>query len=129
MRVGDVLSRLYRVPLAVLQSRSARAGGSGVVALSDHLAMLEPGLGERVLLVDDFVDSGATLASAKRRLERECIEMRTAVLWLKDGAGVEPDYYVEVLAGDCRIHQPMEPYDLSSIAELGKRATTTSSCR
>ena len=128
MRVGDVLSRLYRTPLAVLHSRSARADKRGEVTLSEHLAILEEKLGQRVLLVDDFVDSGATLSSAKRRLERECAAVRTAVLWLREGADFEPDYYVEVVAGDCRIHHPVEPYDLSNIAELGKRSameTTT----
>lgn len=128
MRVGDVLSRLYRTPLAILHSCSARAGEGGEVMLSEHLAILGETLGQRVLLVDDFVDSGATLSSAKRRLERECAALRTAVLWLKEGADFEPDYYVEVVAADCSIHHPVEPYDLSTIAELGKRAaarTTT----
>lgn len=119
LHMGDLLSRLYRIPLSVLQARSARAG-AGEVALSE-LAALESLRGTRVLLVDDLVDSGATLASAVRKLQPQCGELRTAALWVRQGSAFRPDYHVTEIAADCSVHHPVEPYDLSSIAEVARR--------
>lgn len=121
LHVGDLLSRLYRVPLSVLQ---ARAGEGGVVL--SELATVEPTLGSRVLLVDDIVHSGATLASAMQKLQSHCAVLRTAVLWVRQGAPVRPDYYVAEIAADCRLHHPVEPYDLSNIAEVARRRRSDS---
>ena len=123
LRVGDCLSRLYRKPLAVMQ---AARGEDGVVAVSQHLAALEPALGGRVLLVDDLVDSGATLASAMHGLQGRCTELRTAVLWLREGAALRPDYHVQTLARDCRLHRPTEPYDFTTIDDLARRVRASS---
>ncbi len=122
LHIGDLMSRLYRVPLAVLQ---ARAGRAGEVALSE-LAILEPRLGARVLLVDDLVDSGATLAGAMRKLQSQCAQLRTAALWVREGAGCRPDYYVAEIDADCDVHHPVEQYDLSDIAEVARRRRSDS---
>lgn len=122
LHIGDLMSRLYRAPLAVLQ---ARAGREGEIALSE-LAMVEPQLGQRVLLVDDLVDSGATLASAMRKLRPLCAELRSAVLWVRRGAGCRPDYYVAEIGADCDVHHPVESYDLSDIAEVARRRRSDS---
>ena len=116
LHIGDLLSRLYRVPLSVLQARS----GDGRVSLSE-LATLDGPSGGRVLLVDDLVRSGATLASACRKLEPQCAELRTAALWVREGAAFRPHYYVAELADGCRLHRPAEPYDLSNIEEVARR--------
>jgi len=123
LRLGDCLSRLYRKPLALLQA-SRREDGS--IAVSTHLAMLEPELSGRVLLVDDLVDSGATLASAVNGLRARCEELRTAVLWLREGADFRPDYHVQALARDCRLHRPTEPYDFTTIGDLARRLRAAS---
>lgn len=119
LHAGDLLSRLYRVPLSILQARSARAG-DGAVALSELAGLTSPH-GRRVLVVDDLVDTGATLAGAVRKLQPQCGELRTAVLWVRQGAGFRPDYHVTEIAADCRMHHPVEPYDLSNIAEVARR--------
>ncbi len=76
--------------------------------------MTSPRLGERVLLVDDMVDSGVTLATVHKALPqrwpviRSC---RTAVLWWKACSTFRPDFYVAYLADNPWIHQPFEVYD------------------
>src|SRR6266487_5163527 len=89
LRVGDVLSRIYEVPLAILSTHSYAAEGGtvrGELVIAEHMTMTSPRLGERVLLVDDMVDSGHTLAAVAKALPerwpviRSC---RTAVLWWK----------------------------------------------
>ncbi len=117
MRVGDVLSRIFETPLAILSTHSYAAEGGtvrGELVIAEHMTMTSPRLGERVLLVDDMVDSGHTLAAVAKALPerwpviRSC---RTAVLWWKACSTVEPDYYVDYLAENPWIHQPFEVYD------------------
>ena len=64
LRVGDVLSRIYERPLAILSTHSYAAEGGtvrGDLVIAEHMTMTAPRLGDRVLLVDDMVDSGHTL--------------------------------------------------------------------
>ncbi len=78
------------------------------------MTMTSPRLGERVLLVDDMVDSGHTLAAVARALPERWPVIRTcktAVLWWKACSTVKPDYYVDYLADNPWIHQPFEVYD------------------
>jgi hypothetical protein len=125
LRVGDILCRLYRKPLAILSASSY--GGSenrvrGAIAFSRHLAMTTDQLGSRVLLVDDLVDSGVSLRESINWLERnhssEIEEIRTAVVWYKDCSIITPDYYVDYLPDNPWIHQPFERYEQMGLAEL-----------
>ena len=71
LRVGDVLSRIYEKPLAILSTHSYAAEGGtvrGELVIAEHMTMTAPRLGERVLLVDDMVDSGHTLEKVVRTL-------------------------------------------------------------
>jgi len=117
MRVGDVLSRIYETPLAILSTHSYAAEGGtirGELVIAEHMTMTSPRLGERVLLVDDMVDSGHTLAAVAKALpERWPVikSCKTAVLWWKACSTVKPDYYVDYLAENPWIHQPFEVYD------------------
>jgi hypoxanthine phosphoribosyltransferase len=117
MRVGDVLSRIYETPLAILSTHSyAAAGGTirGGLVIAEHMTMTSPRLGERVLLVDDMVDSGHTLAAVEKALPKRWPVIRsckTAVLWWKACSTVKPDFFVEYLADNPWIHQPFEVYD------------------
>jgi hypoxanthine phosphoribosyltransferase len=117
MRVGDVLSRIYEKPLAILSTHSYSAEGGtirGELVIAEHMTMTSPRLGDRVLLVDDMVDSGHTLDLVHRTLPQRfhhITECRTAVLWWKACSMVKPDYYVEYLADNPWIHQPFEVYD------------------
>lgn len=128
LRVGDTLSRIFKLPLAIIstQSYGGEAGAErGALTVAEQMTMTTPGLGDRVLLVDDLVDSGETLEVVQRHLQERfpaIAEIRTAVLWCKAVSKVTPDYYVEYLADSPWIHQPFEPYDRMSAAELTERA-------
>ena len=117
LRVGDVLSRIYEVPLAILSTHSYTAEGGtvrGQLVIAEHMTMTAPRLGERVLLVDDMVDSGHTLEAVYRALPTRfphITDIRTAVLWYKGHSVFKPDYYVDHLVDNPWIHQPFEIYD------------------
>ncbi|MCY7390616.1 MAG: phosphoribosyltransferase [Leptolyngbyaceae cyanobacterium CAN_BIN12] len=125
LRVGDILSRLYDVPLAILSTASY--GGSknqsrGSLIFSHDLTKTTANLGSHILLVDDLVDSGVTLKKTLDWLDRKygfyIEEVRTAVLWYKQCSVITPDYYVTHLPDDPWIHQPFEPYEQMTITEL-----------
>ena len=117
LRVGDVLSRIFELPLAILSTHSYAADGGttrGELIIAEHMTMTAPRLGDRVLLVDDMVDSGHTLATVRRELPLRfphMADIRTAVVWYKACSVFKPDYYVEYLADSPWIHQPFEVYD------------------
>ncbi|NJL48862.1 MAG: phosphoribosyltransferase, partial [Leptolyngbyaceae cyanobacterium SM2_5_2] len=113
LRVGDVLCRLFDAPLAILSTASY--GGTdgrtrGTITFSRDLSMTTAGLGSRVLLVDDLVDSGHSLDRSISWLKHKygfyIEEIRTAVLWYKAASFIEPDYYVVHLPDNPWIHQP-----------------------
>ena len=137
MRVGDVLSRIFDQPLAILSTHSYTAEGGtirGALVIAEHMTMTKPRLGDRVLLVDDMVDSGHTLEAVYRELPRRfphIAEIRTAVLWWKACSVFKPDYWVDYLADNPWIHQPFEVYDslgaaglVRRLAERGRAVTT-----
>jgi uncharacterized protein len=117
LRVGDVLSRIYELPLAILSTHSYTADGGttqGELIIAEHMTMSAPRLGDRVLLVDDLVDSGHTLAAVRKELPLRfphIADIRTAVVWYKASSVFKPDYYVEYLPDNPWIHQPFEVYD------------------
>jgi hypoxanthine phosphoribosyltransferase len=127
MRVGDVLSRIYEKPLAILSTHSYTAEGGtirGELVIAEHMTMTSPRLGDRVLLVDDMVDSGHTLDLVHRTLPQRfhhITALKTAVLWWKACSMFKPDYYVEYLADNPWIHQPFEVYDTLPPEELKVR--------
>ncbi|MBW4552274.1 MAG: phosphoribosyltransferase [Aphanocapsa sp. GSE-SYN-MK-11-07L] len=132
LRVGDVLSRLYDQPMAILAVSSY--GGSnnqarGALTFAKDLTMTTANLGNRVLLVDDLVDSGASLQKTLVWLDRHygfyIDEIRTAVLWYKACSTIAPNYYVDYLAHNPWIHQPFECYETTTPAELAAAEAST----
>jgi hypoxanthine phosphoribosyltransferase len=129
LRVGDVLSRIFEQPLAILSTHSyASEGGTvrGELVIAEHMTMTKPRLGSHVLLVDDMVDSGHTLQAVHRELPRRfphIAELRTAVLWWKACSVFRPDYWVQYLADNPWIHQPFEIYDTLGPEALRGRAS------
>lgn len=127
LRVGDVLSRIFDLPLAILSTHSYTAEGGtirGELVIAEHMTMTKPRLGDRVLLVDDMVDSGHTLAAVYNELPRRfphITDLKTAVLWWKACSVFTPDYFVDYLPDNPWIHQPFEVYDSLDPATLGAR--------
>jgi len=131
LRVGDVLSRIYELPLAILSTHSYAEGGGtvrGQLIIAEHMTMTSPRLGDRILLVDDMVDSGHTLAAVHDELPKRfphVTALKTAVVWWKACSVFKPDFYVDYLADNPWIHQPFEVYDNlrpeALAARLGER--------
>lgn len=130
LRVGDILSRIYELPLAILSTHSYSAGGGtvrGQLVIAEHMTMTAPRLGERVLLVDDMVDSGHTLEVVHRTLPERfphITDVRTAVIWWKGCSVFKPDYYVHYLPDNPWIRQPFEVYDTLRPSGLAARVGT-----
>lgn len=127
LRVGDVLSRLFGKPLGVMTTSSYRtdAGTSqGELTIGRHVASAVDVTRGRVLIADDLVDSGVTLARVlpeMRRRHPAITELRTAVLWVKGQSTFRPDYHVEFLPTNPWIHQPFESYETMGFDELRRR--------
>jgi hypoxanthine phosphoribosyltransferase len=117
MRVGDVISRLFQVPLAVLATSSYRERSgtvAGALDIANAITTTGGAPAGRLLLVDDLADSGNTLQRVRNHLVERfpaISEVRTAVLWFKDTSSIAPDYFVERVSGNTWIHQPFERYD------------------
>lgn len=118
LRVGDVLSRLFDKPLAILSTSSY--GGKdfqerGNLKIASNITMTTDNLNGRILLVDDLVDSGVTLVNIlewlKQHNEFKISEVRSAVIWFKACSIARPDYYVDFLDDNPWIHQPFEKYE------------------
>ncbi|MEL6927850.1 MAG: phosphoribosyltransferase family protein [Cyanobacteria bacterium J06600_6] len=126
LRVGDILCRIYDKPLAVLSTASYGGKNNqerGVIKFSEHLSTIEP-IGDRILLVDDLVDSGISLAKSIDWLKNQyqnITEIRTAVIWHKSSSVETPDYHVEYLLSNPWIHQPFESYEQVKISELAMK--------
>ncbi len=75
--------------------------------------MTSPSLGQRLLIVDDLVDSGLTLQAVQKWIGQEFpqTQSRTAVLWYKAQSLIKPDYFVTYLDHNPWIHQPFEKYE------------------
>lgn len=117
MRVGDVISRIYDVPLGILATSSYReAAGTqqGALDIAKFITITRGTLDGNVLLIDDMVDTGLTFKRVRDHLRNQypaITELRTGVLWWKGHSEVEPDYFVQQLPTNPWIHQPFEDYD------------------
>ena len=117
MRPGDILSRIFDKPLAIMSTSSYRAEAGTVHGNLDIARYITTPKGEiagRVLLVDDLADSGLTLNAVVSQLRNNYLpitELRTAVIWTKGVSSFKPDYQVDYLPSNPWIHQPFESYD------------------
>ncbi|MGF1590727.1 MAG: phosphoribosyltransferase [Pleurocapsa sp.] len=127
LRVGDILCRLYDQPLAILSTASY--GGKNnqernAIKLSEHLSTIQP-LGDRILLVDDLVDSGISLAESitwlKTKYAQNITDLRTAVIWYKSTSIEIPDFYVDYLPDNPWIHQPFEIYEKADVSDFASK--------
>ena len=116
MRPGDVLSRVFDKPQAIMATSSYRDETGtiqGRLDLAKYITLPRGELAGRVLLVDDLADSGVTLKAVVDRLRGmpQIAELRSSVIWVKGVSTYTPDYYVESLPTSPWIHQPFEDYD------------------
>ncbi|MEO0687577.1 MAG: phosphoribosyltransferase [Cyanobacteria bacterium J06649_11] len=130
LRVGDIISRIYKQPLAILATSSYSGAGKqerGELTFSKHITMTDETLGSRILLVDDLVDSGVTLKETIPWLEKNSLtnieEIRSAVIWYKACSVIVPDYYTDYLSENPWIHQPFEVYEFTNPSELAQKVS------
>ena len=128
LRIGDTLSRIYNLPLAILSVASYGGLGDrvrGELTFSQTISMTAPKLGSKVLLVDDLVDSGVTLVQTLSWLQQHhedaIEEIKTAVIWYKACSEIAPDFYVDFLPDSPWIRQPFEVYERLQPSELSAR--------
>jgi hypoxanthine phosphoribosyltransferase len=117
LRPGDILSRIFDKPLAIMSTSSYRSEGGAVQGSLDIARYISTPRGEiagNVLLVDDLADTGFTMEAVIRelRLKYPAIDtLKSAVLWTKGKSTFEADFSVEHLPTSPWIHQPFEGYD------------------
>lgn len=117
LRPGDVFSRLFKRPLAILSTSSYREDYGmqrGTLDIAPHITTTHHPIQGRVLLMDDLVDSGITLQQVQQYLIAHypaITELKTAVIWFKSSSVITPDYYHQYLENHTWIHQPFEAYD------------------
>jgi hypoxanthine phosphoribosyltransferase len=124
MRPGDILSRIFDKPLAIMSTSSYRANAGttqGHLDIAKYITTPQGEIAGRVLLVDDLADSGHTLQAVVKMLRERyspITELRTAVIWTKGVSAFQPDYSVEYLPTNPWIHQPFEVYDRMRIEDV-----------
>lgn len=121
LRPGDVFSRIFNLPLAILSTSSYRAEAGmqqGELNIARHVTTTGDAVGNilsgNVLLIDDLVDSGVTLGRVQAHLAEQfpaVREVKSAVIWYKACSSVQPDFYLRHLPDNPWIHQPFEEYD------------------
>ena len=109
MRPGDVLSRVFDKPLAIMSTSSYRAEAGtiqGRLDMAKYITLPKGELAGRVLLVDDLADSGVTLQAVVERLRGmpSISELRSAVIWVKGAV----DLHARLLRR-APAHQPVDP--------------------
>ena len=124
LRPGDILSRIFDKPLAIMSTSSYRADAGttqGVLDIARFITTPKGEIAGRVLLVDDLADTGETLNAVIHQLKNNyapITELRSAVIWTKGLSSFQADYSVETLPTNPWIHQPFESYDALSPAQL-----------
>ena len=124
LRIGDVFSRLFNCPLAILSVSSYREEGGtkqSTLNISPTITATFPYLKGNVLIVDDLVDSGISLREVTKLLPSmfpQVVEIKSAVIWYKQNSVFAPDFYLEYLERNPWIIQPFEKYDHFSIVDL-----------
>lgn len=116
MLVGDILSRMLDVPLAVMFASSYDGDERKKAARFSRIATIdETKLSGNVLLVDDLLDTGNTMEQAQRILKDaynpQSIDI--AVLWWKWSSKQFSDFYVKYISEEerCWIVQPFEEFE------------------
>ncbi len=127
LRPGDVFSRVFEVPLAILSAASYReAAGTvqGELDIARHVTVSKGSVAGRVLLLDDLADSGKTLRKVRAHLQENfpaVTEVKSAVIWYKACSVFQPDFYVRYLPTNPWIHQPFEDYDALRPEDIAAR--------
>lgn len=108
---GDYLSRRLNLPLSVIVTQSYTQDNQQEKLLLGNLSYITHPV-QKVLLVDDLLDTGVTMTQTKAMLENTWgVEVDTAVIWQKFHSQFKADYYHSITPSDYWIKQPFEIMD------------------
>ena len=102
MRPGDIFSRVYGLPLAVLSTSSYRAEAGtvqGELCIAKHITGVDT-LKGKVLLVDDLCDSGKTISKVIVHLKHEFPEIEEIRVAAMCGVTLSLCNFVKLLVVD-----------------------------
>lgn len=110
--VADPLTRIFKAKeLCSISAKSYKGEQQGELEHSGVATIY--GLGKKVLLVDDLVDSGDTMFKLTELLKVKygVEEVKTAVMYKKTCSKVKPDFCAEIVGRKTWIVFPYEKYD------------------
>lgn len=100
------------IPLAVMFTSSYSGTQRKGLIICEDIAKQYNTLGDKILLVDDLLDSGVTLKAVQEYLEDKYqSKILTAVLWKKVCSPVDADFHVHIMPAEAWIVQPFENVD------------------
>ncbi|NCP98021.1 phosphoribosyltransferase [archaeon] len=110
--IGDALSRYFKLPLAIMFTSSYGLDNKiSELIIGDSIAKQYNILNDKILMVDDLVDSGSTLKRLKEEFNiNHNKNVKTAVIWKKTTCVFDPDYYVTTMTPADWIVQPFEEF-------------------
>ncbi len=110
--IGDALGRIFNLPISIMFTSSYNLDNQrSELIIGDSIAKQYNILRDKVLIVDDLVDSGTTLEKIKDHFyELTGNKAYTAVIWKKTTCSLEPDYYVTTMLPTDWIVQPFEEF-------------------
>ena len=118
LRVGDVLSRIYEQPLAILSTHSYAAEGGtirGELVIAEHMTMTTPRLGDTRAARRRHGRFGSHARGGARRaaeaLSAHHGAARPPCCGGRRARCSSPTIYVDYLPDNPWIHQPFEVYD------------------
>ncbi len=108
--IGDALSRIFQLPLAIMFTASYNKDNKqNSLIIGDSIAKQYNLLNDKILIVDDLVDSGKTLETIKLHIENITgNKSYSSVIWKKTTCEFTPDYYVTTMLPHEWIVQPFE---------------------
>lgn len=139
---GLILSKLFNVPFGNVateryrseRGKRGRRDVKGRFSYPRAISKTSPGIGERLLVVDDLTEDGETMertvAWLESRYPDEVKEIRTAVIWHKTKSRFEPDFMAKRVGPDLKktpwrwpwIDQPIEVYERAvSLTALARK--------
>lgn len=113
MIVGEALSRIFNIPLAILFPSSYAIAKNTSNTLNEHIAKQNNIIGKRILVVDDMTNTGNTLKNIVQQIDLEYNPevLKTAVIWRNTTSEIYPDYFVRFATpGECII-KPFQFFD------------------
>lgn len=107
--IGDALSRKFNIPLAIMFTSSYSGTQREGLIICEDIAKQYNHLGNKILIVDDLLDSGITLNAVNQYIqEKYHAQTKTAVLWKKECSSIDADFIAQLMPSNAWIVQPFE---------------------